>query len=106
MRQGPDVSAGEGMDEAMVIPVPKHLANHLGAASVEYLATLPSTVPAGRFLVHNRVHPLTRRLGTRGFRAWLTSDAESLEVCGCSWAPEVGRHYRVRQAGQGHDSQQ
>jgi hypothetical protein len=39
---------------------------------MEYLTTRPRTVPAGRFLVHNHIRP-TRRLGSRGFRAWLTT---------------------------------
>jgi hypothetical protein len=48
-------------------------------------------------LVHNSVRP-TRRLGSRGFRAWLQSpDSVGLEVCGCGWAPELGQHYRVKQ---------
>ena len=60
----------------------------------EYLASLPAAVPAGRFVVHNHVRP-ARRLGSRGFRAWLTSTPDQLEVCGCPCAPELGQHYRV-----------
>ncbi len=66
----------------------------------EYLTRTPSAddVPAGRVVVHNQVNP-ARRLGTRGFRAWLTApDAQKLEPCGCGWAPEIGEHYRVRAA--------
>jgi hypothetical protein len=52
-------------------------------------------VPPDR-VVHNHVRP-ARRLGTRGFRAWLAVPDERLvEPCGCSWAPEVGEHDRVR----------
>ena len=62
----------------------------------EYLYnTLPAAIPPGRVLVHNNVRP-TRRLGSRGFRAWLaTPDPERLEPCGCGWAAELGEHYRV-----------
>ena len=64
----------------------------------EYLTTVPSAgeVPAGHIVVHNRVRP-ARRLGTRGFRAFLTArDPQRYESCDCGWAPEVGEHYRVR----------
>jgi hypothetical protein len=63
---------------------------------IEYLSSLPQAVPADRVLVHNNVRP-TRRLGSRGFRAWLARpDLERLERCPCNWAPELGAHYRVR----------
>ena len=66
------------------------------AAGWTYLFTLPKMVPPGRVLVHNTVRP-TRRLGSRGFRAWLSvPDPERLDVCGCDWAPELGRHFRIR----------
>jgi hypothetical protein len=61
----------------------------------EYLTRLPAAVPAGRVLVHNHVMP-TRRLGARGFRVWLSAIRAGLEVCGCEWAPEMGKHYRVK----------
>jgi hypothetical protein len=60
----------------------------------EYLQHLPDAIPPGRYLVHNHVRP-TRRLGTRGFRAWLQNDLDDREVCPCKWAPELGTHYRV-----------
>jgi hypothetical protein len=64
----------------------------------EYLSALPDAVPAGRALVHNRVHP-TRQLGMRGFRAWLSDlDPSAIEPCNCDWAPELGQHFRVRTA--------
>ncbi len=56
---------------------------------VDYLARLPKAVPDGRLLVHNHVRP-SRRLGERGFRAWLTSDAGGSEPGDCGWAPELG----------------
>jgi hypothetical protein len=61
-----------------------------------YLKRLPAQrdIPAGQVVVHNSVRP-TRRLGSRGFRAWLASRAASLEPCPCGWAPELGEHYRV-----------
>ena len=70
----------------------------VAARGMTYLRTLPTTVPSDQRLVHNRVQP-TRRLGSRGFRAWLVSaDHDGLEVCGCAWAPELGPHFRVRLA--------
>jgi len=64
-----------------------------------YLASIPSVIPAGQVAVHNNVRP-TRRLGSRGFRAWLApADAERLERCECGWAPELERHYRVKREG-------
>jgi hypothetical protein len=66
---------------------------------MEYLRTLPASIPADRVLVHNTVRP-TRRLGSLGFRAWLEPiGSESLEPCSCGWAQELGTHYRVRQPG-------
>jgi hypothetical protein len=62
--------------------------------SMEYLTRLPQTIPADRALVHNTVRP-TRRLGSRGLRAWLHPLDETLEICDCGWAGELGRHYRV-----------
>ena len=59
-----------------------------------YLSKLPDVVPDGVVLVHNLVRP-TRRLGSRGFQAWLSAPDPRLEVCGCGWARELGRHYRV-----------
>ena len=60
----------------------------------QYLSKLPDVVPDGVVLVHNHVRP-TRRLGSRGFRAWLSAPDPRLEVCGCGWARELGRHFRV-----------
>ena len=60
-----------------------------------YLSELPDVVPDGMILVHNHVKP-TRRLGSRGFRAWLSAPDPQLEICGCGWAPELGRHFVSR----------
>jgi len=61
-----------------------------------YLFKLPVTVPDGMVLVHNSVGP-TRVLGSRGFRAWLEQpDSETLEVCCCGWASELGQHFRMK----------
>ena len=55
-------------------------------------------VPRGRVVVHNQVQP-RRRLGTRGFRAWLGNPRDKdIERCPCAWAPELRRHYRVTRA--------
>ena len=61
-----------------------------------YLTKLGGEIPAGRVVVHNQVRP-TRRLGSRGFRAWLAEPSERLVLCGCDWAPELGEHYRVKE---------
>jgi len=47
-----------------------------------YLSQLPAAIPPGVALVHTSVHP-NRRLGTRGFRAWLqTPGTEPHRVAG------------------------
>jgi hypothetical protein len=49
--------------------------NAVVAVGVEYLFRIPASaaaIPPGQVIVHNRVRP-ARRLGTRGFRAWLGS---------------------------------
>lgn len=64
----------------------------------QYLRDVPKAVPAGFALVHNQVQP-TRRLGLRGFRAWLApATTPTIEPCPCGWAPEIGTHYRVIRA--------
>jgi hypothetical protein len=61
----------------------------------EYVATVPTTIPHDRVLVHNHVRP-THRLGVNGFRAWLCpADPAKYEHCPCAWMPERGAHYRV-----------
>jgi hypothetical protein len=71
--------------------------NPAEAMGMTYLRAIPveADVPAGVVVVHNNVRP-ARRLGSRGFRAWLQPlTDERLEVCECRWAPEAGRHYRI-----------
>ena len=61
-----------------------------------YLDKLPTQIPEGYVLTHNHILP-TRRLGARGFRAWLSrKPAENAEVCRCTWAAELGPHYFIR----------
>jgi hypothetical protein len=62
---------------------------------MDYLTKLPTTVPAGRYLVHNQVYPVARHHGMRGSRCWLQADLVDREPCPCGWAPELGLHYRV-----------
>jgi hypothetical protein len=64
---------------------------------VQYLNRIPATIPPGLVIVHNNVRP-SRRLGNRGFRAWLESPRAGLAKCACDWAPELPEHYRVEQA--------
>jgi hypothetical protein len=69
-----------------------------GEMNMFYLKRIPETVPLDSVIVHNHVRP-TRRLGSRGFRAWLAPSlaAEtSYERCDCGWAPELAIHYRVK----------
>jgi hypothetical protein len=62
-----------------------------------YLERIPAAVPPDRVVVHNQVRP-ARRLGTRGFRAWLQPPGAELALCSCGWAPELAEHYRVERA--------
>ena len=68
----------------------------------DYLTALPVQVSAGRVLVHNQVYPVARRPGARGSRCWLAEPSPRLEACQCGWAPELGTHYRVREARREH----
>jgi hypothetical protein len=64
---------------------------------MEYLDRLPQALPQdGRVLVHNNVRP-ARRAGCE-VSGMLQPLADALEVCDCGFAPELGRHYRVRSA--------
>ena len=65
---------------------------------LDYLSSIPESVPSGKIVVHNRVRP-TKQLGSRGFRAWLDEPSPRYEVCPCVWAPELGAHYRLRRPG-------
>lgn len=67
--------------------------------NMRYLSNVPTTVPAGRIVVHNHVRPPGYpeiRLGFQGFRAW-TEPAETPKRvrCECGWAPHLDEHYRV-----------
>jgi hypothetical protein len=60
---------------------------------IEYLKTVPIALPPdGRVIVHNYVRP-AKRLGGRGFRAWLQFADDHLEACHCGFAPT---HFRVK----------
>ncbi len=63
----------------------------------DYLSRVPESVPFGKVVVHNRVPP-ARRLGSRGFRAWLAEPSSEYEICPCEWAPELGAHASRRLA--------
>jgi hypothetical protein len=58
------------------------------------LDSVPKAVPDGLVVVRNAVRP-TRRLASRGFRAWLQQPSDELTVCSCGWASELPEHYRV-----------
>lgn len=62
---------------------------------LDYLKTPKDDIEPGNVVVHNQVYPVARRNGTRGSRFWQQAPTRKLEVCPCSWAPELGVHYRV-----------
>jgi hypothetical protein len=84
-----------------VTSVSRILAEKQQAHGTEYLSKLPRAVPPGKRLVHNSVKA-SRKQGERGARYWLASDGSDqwplLIPCGCDFAGELGRHYRVWQA--------
>jgi hypothetical protein len=59
---------------------------------MQYLKAIPApdAIPPGWVVVHNNVRP-ARRLGVRGFRAWLAPPTDRLAPCDCGWATEVNR---------------
>ncbi len=63
-------------------------------SKLDYLASVPQSVPSGKIVVHNSLPP-TMRLGVRGFRAWLAEPSPDYEACSCDWAPHLSVHYRV-----------
>ena len=70
-----------------------------GPAMLDYLKTVPKSVPSGKIVAHNNVYPVARRGGTRGSRFWLADAGDPLyEFCWCKWAPELGDHYRPIEA--------
>lgn len=77
---------------------PDELTARAGGITMRYLKRVPADsgeIPAGHVLVHNRVRP-TRRLGSRGFRAWTQVPTDSLVLCECGWAAELPAHYHYR----------
>ena len=67
---------------------------------MEYLDRLPLVIPSDKVMVHNSFSLPPRRLGRRGFRAWLVAVDDDRwtprrEVCDCGFAPELGTHYRL-----------
>ena len=60
-----------------------------------YLQSLPTAIPADHVLVHNDVRP-TRRLGSRGFRVWLSREPARYAPCACSWASGLGPHFHTK----------
>jgi hypothetical protein len=59
---------------------------------------IPRKFAKGRVLVHNHVF-LQRVLGANGFRAWIQTLDDTIEVCHCDWAGvDLGGllHYRIK----------
>lgn len=67
---------------------------------VQYLFQMPTGVPAGKILVHNRGLPTTR-LGSRAFKAWFDDPGDRYEPCTCGWASSLPGHYQLHQRGSG-----
>jgi hypothetical protein len=65
-----------------------------GSVVPDYISELPDAIPPGRILVHNSVRP-AKRMGYRGFRAWLSFPEPKYVICDCKWASNLGEHYRV-----------
>jgi hypothetical protein len=79
-------------------PSDQRIVDAINTGKLAYLTKLPREVPFGKALVHNSVAP-SRRQGFRGARFWLQDPSDRLIVCDCSWASELGPHYRVRSDG-------
>jgi hypothetical protein len=78
---------------------PAYLLKHNIPGAPAYLARAPKPdemLPPGVVIVHNQVRPPTLHLGSRGFRAWLQPIDQTVEVCGCGFAPSIGPYYRRR----------
>jgi hypothetical protein len=67
------------------------------SSAMRYLPTetLPTGIPSGYVLVHNRVaHSKNQRSSIRGFRAWFQKSRANLVRCKCGWSGLP--HYRVK----------
>jgi len=67
----------------------------MSKGKMKNLFQVPTTIPAGRVLVHNLIsHNRDTVPGTHGFRAWFDAaiDAEYV-ICSCGWAEHLGPHY-------------
>jgi hypothetical protein len=63
-------------------------------SKVKNLFQIPTTIPPGRFLVHNLIiHNRKTVPGTNGFRAWFDTAQFDYVPCSCGWAPHLGTHY-------------
>jgi hypothetical protein len=63
---------------------------------LDYLSTVPRSVPKGRVLIHNRVEAIAEDQppGANGFRAWADKHPpDNAVVCNCGWSGLP--HYRV-----------
>jgi hypothetical protein len=79
-----------------LVEVPPDIRVEAGTNAIAHVkeGTVPTSVPKGMALVHNRVlHSTRTRCGTRGFRAWVQKSSADLKPCGCGWAGLP--HYRI-----------
>jgi hypothetical protein len=80
----------------------RQLIEHRKSVHVRYLTGIPrKPIPQGQCVVHNHVRPAgfpNVPVRTMGFRVWRQDlEPDRLEICDCGWAPELERHYRVKQ---------
>jgi hypothetical protein len=73
----------------------------MATAEHHYCEQLPRELPAGRYLVHNHIKPVSR-LGRNGFRAWTQKWNDNLVECRCDFGgcknDKLHKHYRIRRA--------
>jgi hypothetical protein len=58
----------------------------------QYLDALPTSIPEGQCLAHNRVTPRNKT-----FRFWLQGSLDGLEPCNCAWVSGLAHsgHFRA-----------
>ena len=63
---------------------------------IKYLTEPPTSIPAGRVLMHNIVaFGPNQKLGLHGFHAWLAESGQPNQMpCDCGWAG-LGPHVRT-----------
>ena len=66
----------------------------MSKSKMKYVFQIPTTIPAGRVLVHNLIrHNRNTVPGTDGFRAWFDEPHSDYVICSCGWAAQLAMHY-------------